>query len=199
MFNNLFSQTRAAFKQERVFNRALELAGNSLLALGKRTITGILYAGGKMFQDWSATYRLFAKERIKQKELFAPVIKNVLDNIDAHAPLFTMMDDTLIRKRGRKVSGTAWKRDPLGPAFHTNFVWGQRYLQISAALPDFKVTGRARRIPVDFQHAPSPANTRKSATPEIWDEYKKQQKICKISAVVQIVWLNCSNRFQTEK
>ena len=183
MFNKLFSKTRSAFKQERVFHRALELATNSLLALGRHTITGILSAGGKLFQDWSATYRLFEKERIKQKELFAPVIKGVLENIDAQAPLFTMMDDTLIRKRGKKVSGAAWKRDPLGPPFHTNFVWGQRYLQISAVLPDLEVNGRARGIPVDFQHAPSPAKPRKNATPEAWNEYKEQQKICKISAV----------------
>jgi hypothetical protein len=183
VFNKLFSQARSAFKQERVFQRAFELATNSLLALGKRTITGMLSAGGKLFQDWSATYRLFEKERIKQKDLFVPVIKDVLENIDAQAPLFTMMDDTLIRKRGRKVSGAGWKRDPLGPPFHTNFVWGQRYLQISAALPDFEVAGRARGIPLDFQHAPSLSKPRKNATPEAWNEYKEQQKICKISAV----------------
>ena len=86
-FNKLFAQTRPAFNQQRVFHRALDLATNSLLALGKWTITGILSAGGKLFQDWSATYRLFGKERIKQKELFAPVIKDVLRNIDAQAPL----------------------------------------------------------------------------------------------------------------
>jgi len=183
MFNKLFSQTRSAFKQERVFQRAHELATNSLLALGKRTITGILSSGGKLFQDWSATYRFFGKNRFHQKKLFAPVIKNVLHNIDARAPLFVMMDDTLIRKRGRKVSGTGWKRDPLGPPFHTNFVWGQRFLQISAALPDFDVVGRSRGVPIDFHHAPSPAKPRKNSTPEIWQEYKEQQKACKISAV----------------
>lgn len=182
-FNRLFSQARSAFKQERVFQRTLELSANSLLALGKRTVTGMLSAGGKLFHDWSAAYRLFEKERIKQKELFAPVIKNVLENIEAQAPLFTMMDDTLIRKHGRKISGAGWKRDPLGPAFHTNFVWGQRYLQISAALPDFEIAGRARGIPLGFYHAPSPAKPRKNATPEVWKEYKDQQKICKISAV----------------
>ena len=118
-----------------------------------------------------------------QKELFAPAIKGVLENLDAKAPLFAMMDDTLVRKRGRKISGAGWKRDPLGPAFHTNFVWGQRYLQISAVLPDFEVEGRARGIPVDFHHTPSPVKPRKNAAREDWDKYKAQQKICKISTV----------------
>lgn len=153
------------------------------LALGKHTITGMLSAGGKQFQDWSATYRMFEKGRIKLKELFTPAIEGVLENIGEHDPLYTMMDDTLVHKRGRKVSGTGWKRDPLGPPFNTNFVWGQRYLQISAALPDFEVEGRARGIPLGFYHAPTPAKPRKNALPEQWDEYKQQQKLCKLSAV----------------
>ena len=126
---------------------------------------------------------MFEKGRIKQKELFAPAIEGVLENIGKQDPLYAMMDDTLVRKRGRKVSGACWKRDPLGPAFHTNFVWGQRYLQISAALPDFEVEGRARGIPLGFYQAPTPARPRKNAPSEAWDEYRQQQKLCKVSVV----------------
>ena len=43
------------------------------------------------------------------------------------------MDDTIARKTGKKIHGSAWKRDPLGPAFQTNLVLAQRYLQFSAA------------------------------------------------------------------
>jgi hypothetical protein len=143
----------------------------------------MLSAAGKQFRDRSAAYRLFGKDRIDQKRLFTPVIEGVLENLDAESPLFAMMDDTLVRKRGRRVPGTGWKRDPLGPAFHTNFVWGQRYLQISAALPDLEVEGRARGIPIDFLHAPSPVKPRRNAPPEAWDAYKEQQKTTKVSAV----------------
>ena len=143
----------------------------------------MLAAGGKQFQDWSATYRLFERDRIAQKELFAPAIKSVLENLDEEAPLFAMMDDTLIRKRGRKVAGTAWKRDPLGPAFHTNFVWGQRYLQVSVALPDLDVEGRARGIPIKFKHAPSPVKPNRHAPPEDWMTFRAQKKVSKISTV----------------
>ena len=166
-----------------MYQKAKDLAVNSMLTLGKRTVTGMLSAGGKQFQDWSATYRLFEKERIKQTELFAPAIENVISNVDEQSPFFAMMDDTLLRKSGRKISGTGWKRDPLGPAFYNNFIWGQRYLQISAALPDQEVAGRARAIPIGFYHAPSPAKPRKKDPPEAWCEYKAQQKILKISAV----------------
>jgi hypothetical protein len=143
----------------------------------------MLSASGKQFEDWSATYRLFEKDRINLQKLFAPVVNGVIENSDDNRPLYAMMDDTLIRKRGRKVSGTGWKRDPLGPAFHTNFVWGQRYLQMSVALPDFEEPGRARGIPIDFCHAPSPRKPRKNAPSEEWDEYKKQQKKTKLTVV----------------
>jgi len=159
------------------------LASASLLTLGKRTITGMLSASGKHTQDWSSNYRLFDEKRIKHKELFNPAIQGVLEHLDSDEPLFTMMDDTLKRKRGRKVSGTSWRRDPLSPAFHTNFVWGQRYLQISAALPDSQVAGRARGIPIDFYHAPSAKKPGKKASPEVLKEYKEQQKACKVSVI----------------
>ncbi|MDR3270212.1 MAG: transposase, partial [Peptococcaceae bacterium] len=178
----MFAQTRPVFKQERVYQRA-HVAANAMLTLGERTITGMLSAGGRQFEDWSAAYRLFEKDRIKHQELFAPALKGVLNHIRDNAPLYTMMDDTLLRKRGRKISGTGWKRDPLGPAFHTNFVWGQSYLQISAVLPDFEVPGRARGIPIDMQHAPSAKKPRKNAPEDVWLEYKAQQKRCKLTAV----------------
>ena len=88
-----------------------------------------------------------------------------------------------IRKRGRKVYGTGWKRDPLGPRFRNNFVWGQRFLQMSAALPDRLCNGRARAIPVSFIHAPVAEKPRQNALPQVWQEYRQRQNATRISAV----------------
>lgn len=143
----------------------------------------MLCAAAQQFEDWTAAYRIFSKERIDKAALFAPARHAVIERLDDGAPLTVIMDDTLIRKRGRKIYGTNWKRDPLGPAFHTNFVWGQRFLQLSAALPDTQEAGAARAIPIDFIHAPSPAKPRKKEAPEVWAEYRKQQETMKVSAV----------------
>jgi hypothetical protein len=143
----------------------------------------MLTAAGREFEDWSSAYRIFERERIDRKALFAPAQRAVLDNIPEDMPLTVMMDDTLIRKRGRKVSGAAWKRDPLGPAWHTNFVWGQRFLQLSAALPEHGGDGRAIGISIDFIHAPSAAKPKKNARQEAWDEYRKERERLKLSAV----------------
>ena len=45
------------------------------------------------------------------------------------------MDNTLLRKRGKKIPGVGWIHDPLGPKFRRNLVWGQRMLQFSTAVP----------------------------------------------------------------
>lgn len=93
-------------------------------------------ASGQQFFDWSAAYRLFSKARFDIGGLFAVARRAVVEQLPADQPFIAMLDDTLLRKRGRKIAGTSWHRDPLGPHFCNNFIWAQRFLQISAALPE---------------------------------------------------------------
>lgn len=182
-FNRLFDQTKPAFAQERTFERARILAMSSLVGLGRRTVSGMLCASAQQFTDWSAAYRLFERQRFDTKALFAPARREVVERLSPEEPLVVMMDDTLLRKRGRKVHGAGWKRDPLGPPFCSNFVWGQRFLQVSAALPDLSVAGRAKGIPIDLTHAPSPAKPGKRASEDAWEEYRLRQQAMKVSSV----------------
>lgn len=182
-FDRLFDQAKPAFVQGRTFERARTLAMSSLVGLGRRTISGMLCASAQQFTDWSAAYRLFERQRFDGQALFAPARREVVGRLGVDEPLVVMMDDTLIRKRGRKVHGTGWKRDPLGPPFCSNFVWGQRFLQVSAALPDQSTIGQARGIPIDLTHAPSPSKPGKRAAKAAWDEYRVKQKAMKVSSV----------------
>jgi len=83
------------------------------------------------------------------------------------------MDDSLLRKTGRKIHGVRYVRDPLSPPFHVNFVRGLRVLQISAALPD--ADGGARMVPVDFQHAVLPPKPSRKATAEELEAYQQER------------------------
>jgi len=185
-FSNLFAMTRPAFSQGRTFEKARQLAFSAIAGLGRRTVSGMLCAGAMQFGDWSGAYRLFERERIDRHALFAPIMQEVLAGLSPDEPLVLMMDDTLVRKRGKKVHGTGWKRDPLGPPFHTNFVWGQRFLQISAALPDKDCSGRARGIPIDFIHAPSASKPKRNAPATEWEDYRKRQATMKVSTVASV-------------
>ena len=182
-FDHLFDQTRQAFAQERTFARARTLAISALVGLGRRTVSGLLCSSAQQFTDWSAAYRLFERQRFDREVLFAPARREVVKSLEPQQPLVVMMDDTLLRKRGRKVHGAGWRRDPLGPPFCSNLVWGQRFLQISAALPEHGEIGRARGVPIDLVHTPSSRKPRKNAPAQEWDKYRQQQQATKVSRV----------------
>jgi hypothetical protein len=53
-WNALFEQARAAFAQQRCFERARSFGLSALTCLGRRTLSGLLCATGQQFRDWSA-------------------------------------------------------------------------------------------------------------------------------------------------
>ena len=79
----------------------------------------------------------------------------MLYEVITNKPLVLAMDDSLLRKTGTRIHGVSYRREPLGPAFQVNFVRGQRFVQLSAALPQ-GAAGAARMVPIDFVHAPTP-------------------------------------------
>jgi hypothetical protein len=88
--------------------------------------------------------------------------------------LVVAMDDSLLRKTGRRIFGSGYRRDPMSPPFHVNFVRGLRVLQISAAVPQGP-EGAARMIPIGFQHAALPAKPHKKAPPEEHAAYQAEK------------------------
>lgn len=152
-----------------------------LTCLGRRTVTGILSASGKQFIDWSSTYRLFSKQKVDVKKIFEVLQCNLLKKYELLPYIVGHMDDTIIKKTGKKIPGTAWRRDPLGPPFQTNFIWGQRFIQASLALPQNGQIGQSRAIPINFHHCPTAIKPSKTAIPEKWKEYTEAKKISKLS------------------
>lgn len=143
------------------------------MCLGRHTLTGLITTAARQFQDWSSDYRLYSHNRIKPQVLFDVLLQEILKRNES-GPLVAAIDDTLLRRAGKKVPGVAYRRDPLGPPFSTNFILAQRFLQISAAFPH--PDGSARMIPIDFAHAPTPKKPNKKAGEDEWEEYKKLQK-----------------------
>jgi hypothetical protein len=173
-WNSLFDQARPAFSQQRTFLRARALGLPALTCLGRRALSGLLCAAGQQFRDWSATYRLFERERLDTETLWSAPLRAALEMLPAREPLVALLDDTLLRKRGRHIAGTSWRRDPLGPHFTNNFIWASRFLQISLALPQQPGTavGAARAIPIDLLHAPSPRKPSRRADAQQWQIWR---------------------------
>lgn len=149
--------------------------------MGRRTITGMLCACGRERQDWSAAYRIFEKEKFDSNILWGVIRKSAVSNLSNSMPIVVAMDDTLIHKTGRKVSGASWRRDPLGPKFRPNFIHSQRFLQISMMLPENGMLSGARAIPVDLIHAPTPTKPKSKDNTEVWGQYNKDCKVNRIN------------------
>jgi hypothetical protein len=177
----LFNQCHPAFSNHESWMKCRELMYGELTCLGRHTITGMLAASGNQFADWSGAYRLFSKQRVDVSQIMNVVQSNVLKETGCLPYIVAHMDDTVIKKTGKRIPGTAWRRDPLGPPFYTNFIWGQRFIQISLALPGDGQIGQSRAIPVDFHHCPTVVRPRKTAEEEQWEAYKEEKKIAKLS------------------
>lgn len=184
-WHSLFDAARPAFAQQRTFERARSLALSIMACLGRRTLSGLLCASGQQFQDWSAAYRLFEKQRVDPELLWNCVQQQALAQLPDTAPIVALIDDTVCRKRGRQISGTSWRRDPLGPAFSDNFIWASRFLQLSLALPAHpeQMASPARAIPVDLQHAPSPRKPSKRAPEEVWKSWRAAAAVSTVSSL----------------
>jgi hypothetical protein len=142
-------------------------------------VTGLLTTCGSQFHDWTSSYRLFSRPRLPVETLFTAARRAVISQLAPGAPVCAVLDDTLLRRSGLRTPGVAWRRDPLGPRFQTNFVRAQRFLQTSLALP--LPEGWCRMIPVAFRHAPTPLKPSKKATASEQKQYRAQARAARLS------------------
>jgi hypothetical protein len=142
-------------------------------------VTGLLTTSGSQFRDWSAAYRLFSKDRLPLPDIFSVVRRGVADQLPAGTPFRAVLDDSLLRRSGLHTPGVAWRRDPLGPRFQTNFVRAQRFLQISATMPG--KDGVYRLAPIAFLHTPTPQKPKHNASVETVAQYRldaRNSRLC---------------------
>src|SRR5947209_20308915 len=69
-----------------------------------------------------------------EQDLFDALLPSAL----AHCPgrfVPVALDDTRLRKTGKRIPTAFWQRDPLSPPFRVNLQWGLRFLQASLLLP----------------------------------------------------------------
>lgn len=174
-FDQLLQQAGPVCAQQRGAERLRAHLLAQLVCLGEHTISGLLCTTARQFGDWTGDYRFYTADRVDPQPLFHAVRRGVEARLEAKEPLVVALDDSILRKRGRKIPGTAWRLDPLGPPFANSFVWAQRVVQLSALLPEGP-EGAARALPVDFAQAPTASRPRRSADQATWCAFREQQK-----------------------
>ena len=180
-FDQLVAQAAGACAQSRAHQRLRAHLLAQLVCLGPHTITGLLRTLGEQFRDWSAAYRLYGRARFDPSDLFGIVRRDLEQGLAPDQPLVVALDDSILRKTGRKIPAAAWRVDPLGAPFQVSFVWAQRVLQMSALWPEGQ-EGAARAVPIDFALAPTPARPRRDADEAQWACYRQEQKRLNINS-----------------
>lgn len=153
----MLQDSSRAFEQRRTFLRVFGVLLGMIMATGRRTVTSALLLKGEGKLPWSANYLAFSRAEWSVDELFEPVVSTVLDcvdQLDPGAPLVIAIDDTSVRKTGKKIKAAGWMRDPLSPPFHVNLRYGLRFVHHAALLPLHKQGHDARAITVAFDLAP---------------------------------------------
>jgi hypothetical protein len=163
-----------AFAQSRSGQRATDQVLGALLAMGRRTLSRSLWALGRQHQDWSADYKLHSRASWNTQELFQPVLQQAARFCD-DSLLVIAMDDTRIRKTGRKILTSFFQRDPLSPKFRFNLMWGLRFLHFALLVPLYRSRAEVppRSLPVRFLEVPAIKKPGKKASPAEIQAYQQ--------------------------
>jgi hypothetical protein len=167
---------RGVFPQQRTFQRGVRQALGSLVCLGRRCLTRIIWTNGGQNRSWSAEYFLHSRCQWEPQQLFQPILKRAL----AYCPqrlVGVAIDDTRLRKTGRSIPQAFYQRDPLSPPFHLNLVLGLRFLQASLLAPLHRnAPVGTRALPIRFQEVSRVKRPGKKATDEMQQQYREAVK-----------------------
>jgi hypothetical protein len=175
-FLSIVQDWRSVFPQTRTFHRGVRQALGSLVCLGRRCLTRILWTTGGQNRSWSAEYFLHSRCQWDPQQLFRPILKRAL----AYCPgrlVGVALDDTRLRKTGRAIPQAFYQRDPLSPPFHLNLVLGLRFLQASLLVPLHRnAPVGTRALPIRFQEVSRIKRPGKKATQQMQQQYREAVK-----------------------
>jgi DDE superfamily endonuclease len=167
---------REVFPQQRTFQRGVRQALGSLVCLGRRCLTRIIWTNGGQKRSWSAEYFLHSRCQWDAQRLFSPILKRALPHCP-HRLVGVALDDTRLRKTGRSIPQAFYQRDPLSPPFHLNLVLGLRFLQASLLVPLHRAAPvGARALPIRFEEVSRVKRPGKKATEELKKQYQEAAK-----------------------
>jgi hypothetical protein len=167
---------RSVFPQQRTFQRAARQALGSLLCLGRRCLSRIIWTNGGQLRSWAAEYFLFSRSFWNPQQLFAPILRRSLP-FGPGRYIGVAIDDTRLRKTGRCIPQAAYHRDPLSPPFHVNLMLGLRFQQASLLLPLHRSACLgARALPIRFQEVSVVKHPPRKASQEEWQRYRAAAK-----------------------
>jgi hypothetical protein len=175
-FLEIVADWRSVFPQQRTFHRAVRQALGSLVCLGRRCLSRILWTWGGQNRSWSGEYFLHSRCQWQPQDLFAPILRRALDYCPGRL-VGVAIDDTRWPKTGRCIPQAFYQRDPLSPPFHVNIRLGLRFLQASLLVPLHRLAKiNTRALPIRFEEVSRVKKPSPKAEDEDWKQYKEAVK-----------------------
>jgi len=134
---------------EPTFQRVVPLAVGAILALGRRTVTGMLRPVGGLIRGHSSHYhRVFSRAAWSLWPLGRVLAEAVFRWLPPDKPVVLIVDDTTAQHRGKRVYGKGRHHDAVRST-HTHVVWRWGHKRVVLAVSvKFPFTHRRWALPV---------------------------------------------------
>ena len=180
-FLQITADWEQVFPQARTTRRAIRQALGSLICLGRRCLSRIIWANGRQDRSWSAEYFLHSRCAWDPQALFRPILERALPFCRGRL-VGVAVDDTRLRKTGRCIAQAAYHRDPLSPPFHVNLVRAIRFLQASVLVPlHRRAPLYTRAVPIRFEEVSYVKKPSRKADAALWQVYQDAVKVHNLS------------------
>jgi hypothetical protein len=180
-FLDLVAPWRDVFPQRRTYRRAVRQAVGSLICLGRRCLTRIIWTNGGQHRSWSAEYFLHSRCHWDPQALFQAILTRARPLCRGRL-VGVAVDDTRVRKTGRCIPQAAYHRDPLSPPFHVNLIRAIRFLQASVLVPlHTRAPLYTRALPIRFEEVSCVKKPSRKADATAWAAYTAAVKVHNLS------------------
>jgi hypothetical protein len=170
-FLDIVGAWRPVFPQRRTWRRGVRQALGSLVCLGRRCLSRIIWTNGGQDRSWSAEYFLHSRCHWEPQALFAPIWERAVPLCRGRL-VGVAVDDTRLAKTGLCIQQAAYHRDPLSPPFHVNLVRAVRFLQASVLVPlHQRAPLYTRALPVRFEEVSYVKKPSRKADALVWEAY----------------------------
>ena len=160
----------------------IEIATGWLFAR-KRTVTQMIQCCGAIEIKHFCTFHRFFSAAAWSLDALGIAVFCLLEPLLAGNIVFLVVDDTLARKRGRKIFGAGWHHDPMLKNVKSNTSWGHSWVVLGVVIRFDFLPDRTFCLPILFRlylnHEQSTRQRRVHRTrPEL--ALQMVQKLCKL-------------------
>jgi hypothetical protein len=143
----LLAAYRPAFRQDRVYRRAVALVLAEIFAFARHTATQLLLALGLAQADWSGWYRLWSVPRFVPERAAAILFRQTLRHVPTDAPAYVVgVDQVHLRRHSLKLPGTGWAKAAGTAVFRPGLARAQRFVHGAWLTPRWN--GYSRAVPL---------------------------------------------------